>query len=66
MPIAKLIQKLHDNPVAFSVIEYNGSNHFNPWILKHPLRKAAAAAAAAAAARPAEVAPAAVAGGVEG
>ena len=67
MPIATLIQKLRDNPVAYSVVEHNGSNHFQPWILKPALRKAANAAAAALAARPAEVAPAAaVAGGVQG
>ena len=51
----------------YSVVEHNGSNHFQPWILKPALRKAANAAAAALAARPAEVAPAAaVAGGVQG
>eukprot|EP00966_Prymnesium_polylepis_P022148 509423-Prymnesium_polylepis.1 len=67
MPIATLIDKLRVDPLAFSVVEYNGFNHFQPWILKPALRKAAnAAAAATLAARPAQVAPAAVAGGVQG
>jgi len=69
MPIATLIEKLRDNPVAYSVVEYNGSNHFQPWILKPALRKAANATAAAAtlAAAPVEVAPAQSAvGGVQG
>eukprot|EP00966_Prymnesium_polylepis_P165725 3830810-Prymnesium_polylepis.1 len=67
MPIAKLIEKLRNNPIAYSVVEHNGSNHFQPWILKPGVRKAAnAAAAAALAARPVEVAAAAVAGGVQG
>ena len=61
MPLAMLLEKLRASPTAYSLVEYNGSNHFNPWILKPALRKAAnAAAAAALATHPAEVAPAAV------
>ena len=31
---ADLIEALRCNPIAISVIEWNGSNHFDPWILK--------------------------------
>eukprot|EP00966_Prymnesium_polylepis_P283375 6547413-Prymnesium_polylepis.1 len=34
MPIATLIERLRANPIAFSVVEYNGVSHYNPWILK--------------------------------
>eukprot|EP00966_Prymnesium_polylepis_P292426 6753506-Prymnesium_polylepis.1 len=67
MPIATMIETLRVNPIAVSVVEYNGKDHFNPWILKPALRKAAnAAAAAALAARPEVAATASVAGGVQG
>jgi hypothetical protein len=49
MPIATLIENLRANPVAFSVVEYNGVSHYNPWLLKPSLRKSANAAASAAA-----------------
>eukprot|EP00966_Prymnesium_polylepis_P027201 629036-Prymnesium_polylepis.1 len=44
LSLSEPIGKLRANPVAFSVVEYNGSNHFNPWILKPALRKVANAA----------------------
>jgi hypothetical protein len=47
VPIAELVEQLRANPLACSVIEYNGSNHFDPWLLKPSLRAAAIAAAAA-------------------
>jgi hypothetical protein len=49
VPIAELVEQLRANPLACSVVEYNGSNHFDPWLLKPSLRAAAIAAAAAAA-----------------
>ena len=29
---ADLIAKLRVNPISTSVIEFNGSNHFDPWL----------------------------------
>ena len=46
VPIAELVEQLRANPLACSVIEFNGSNHFDPWLLKPSLRTAAIAAAA--------------------
>ena len=48
VPIAELVEQLRANPLACSVVEYNGSNHFDPWLLKPSLRAAAIAAAASA------------------
>jgi ribosomal protein L12E/L44/L45/RPP1/RPP2 len=48
VPIAELVEQLRANPLACSVIEFNGSNHFDPWLLKPSLRAAAIAAAASA------------------
>ena len=45
MPFADLIETLRANPISCSVIEWNGSNHFDPWLLKPSLRTAAEAAA---------------------
>ena len=45
LPIADLLAKLQSSPTGYSLVEFNGSNHFNPWLLKPSLRKAAAAAA---------------------
>ena len=49
VPIAELIETLRANPTSHSVVEFNGSNHFDPWILKHSLRAAAEAEAQVAA-----------------
>ena len=45
VPFADLIETLRANPISCSVIEWNGSNHFDPWLLKPSLRAAAEAAA---------------------
>eukprot|EP00966_Prymnesium_polylepis_P053153 1230171-Prymnesium_polylepis.1 len=29
-----LLEKLRASPTAFSLLEYNGYNHFSPWIYK--------------------------------
>ena len=47
MPIAELVEQLRVSPLACSVLEFNGSNHFDPWLLKPSLRAAAEAAAEA-------------------
>ena len=41
VPFADLIETLRTNPISCSVIEFNGSNHFDPWLLKQSLRTAA-------------------------
>ena len=43
VPIADLIETLRANPTSHSVLEFNGTNHFDPWILKRSLRAAAEA-----------------------
>jgi len=43
VPVADLIETLRANPTSHSVLEFNGSNHFDPWILKRSLRAAAEA-----------------------
>ena len=40
LPIADLLAKLQSSPTGYSLVEFNGSNHFNPWLLKPSLRKA--------------------------
>ena len=40
LPIADLLAKLQSSPTGYSMVEFNGSNHFNPWLLKPSLRKA--------------------------
>ena len=47
VPFADLIEMLRTNPICCSVVEFNGSNHFDPWLLKASLRAAAEAAAEA-------------------
>ena len=47
VPVADLIETLRANPISCSVLEFNGSNHFDPWILKPSLRAAAEAEAPA-------------------
>ena len=47
VPFADLVETLRTNPISCSVIEFNGSNHFDPWLLKPSLRAAAEAAAEA-------------------
>ena len=44
VPIAELVEQLRVSPLACSVLEFNGSNHFDPWLLKPSLRAAAEAA----------------------
>jgi hypothetical protein len=39
LPIADLLAKLQSSPTGYSLVEFNGSNHFNPWLLKPSLRK---------------------------
>ena len=34
VPVADLIETLRANPASHSVLEYNGSDHFTPWILQ--------------------------------
>ena len=43
MPIADLLETLRTSPASCSVVEYNGSNHFDPWGLKPSLHVAATA-----------------------
>ena len=45
VPVAELIETLRTNPISHSVLEFNGYNHFDPWILKRSLRAAAEAGA---------------------
>ena len=40
--LAEMMRLLRASPTRFSLVEYNGSNHFTPWVLKPALRKAAA------------------------
>mmetsp|Transcript_62529 Transcript_62529/g.171729 ORF Transcript_62529/g.171729 Transcript_62529/m.171729 type:complete len:756 (+) Transcript_62529:406-2673(+) len=47
MPLAMLLEKLRASPTAFSLVEYNGSNHFSPWIYKSDGSQPPAAALAA-------------------
>jgi hypothetical protein len=47
VPFADLVETLRTNPISCSVVEFNGSNHFDPWLLKASLRAAAEAAAEA-------------------
>jgi hypothetical protein len=44
MPIAELVEQLRTSPLSCSVLEFNGANHFDPWLLKPSLRAAAEAA----------------------
>eukprot|EP00966_Prymnesium_polylepis_P337300 7391982-Prymnesium_polylepis.1 len=47
IPLVKLLEKLRTSPTAFSLVEYNGSNHFSPWLFKpdgHPPSVGASAA----------------------
>ena len=41
VPVADLIETLRAKPTSHSVLEFNGTNHFDPWILKRSLRAAA-------------------------
>ena len=43
MSLTKLLDKLRATPRAYSLIEYNGSSHFNPWLYKPSAAPAAAA-----------------------
>ena len=45
VPFADLVEMLRTDPICCSVVEWNGSNHFDPWLLKPSLRAAAEAAA---------------------
>ena len=47
MPLAMLLEKLRASPTAYSLVEYNGSNHFSPWIYKSDGSQPPAAALAA-------------------
>ena len=40
LPIADLLAKLQSSPTGYSMVEFNGSNHFNPRLLEPSLRKA--------------------------
>ena len=40
LPIADLLAKLQSSPTGYSLVEFNGSTHFNPWLLKPSLRRA--------------------------
>ena len=44
VPAADLIETLCTNPISHSVLEFNGYNHFDPWLLKPSLRAAAVGA----------------------
>ena len=38
VPIAELLETLRINPTSCSVVEFNGSNHFDPWTINASLR----------------------------
>jgi hypothetical protein len=38
LPVRELLAQLRDRPTSCSVVEYNGKNHFDPWILRRELR----------------------------
>lgn len=46
-PFDDVMQTLADNPIAYSVIEWNGSTHYSAWVLNQEERKEAREQAAA-------------------
>eukprot|EP00966_Prymnesium_polylepis_P334485 7389864-Prymnesium_polylepis.1 len=52
VPVADLLEMLRARPAAQSLIEFNGMNHFIPWLAPKPLPAAAGGSSAEAAAEP--------------
>ena len=44
VPINELLARLHAHPTSHSIIEFNGKNHFDPWVLRRQVRAQAMAA----------------------